>query len=166
VQVELRDTGDLKRLGKALRQAGDGKALRKELTGGMRGVLRPLVPRVRAAYLAGPSKGARRRRPGPGLRSLLAGSVRVEVRLTGKQAGARIRADGRRLPSGMKALPRYWEGTNRRGWRHPVFGNREVWTAQPPHPAFNAAVRPAEAAARREVDRIVREVARKLEQAV
>jgi hypothetical protein len=166
LQLQLVDSGDLKRLAKALRAQSDGKQLRRELTQGLRGVLRPLVPQVRAAYRAGPSRGGRRRRPGPGLRALLASSVRTEVRLVGRVAGARIRADGRRMPTGMKALPRYWEGANRRPWRHPVHGNRAVWVAQPSHPAFYQAVRPAEAAARREVERIARQVAAKLERSL
>ena len=166
MRAELRDTGDLKAVVRALRGLADGKELRKELTQGMRGVLRPLVPRVKAAYLAGPSKGRRRRRQGPDLRTLLARSVRLEVRTAGKLAGARIRVDGRRMPPGMGALPRHWEGPAEGGrWRHPVFGNREVWVGQESHPTFYRTIRPDEAQARREIEQVVDRIFAKIERA-
>jgi hypothetical protein len=163
VQFELADSGDLKRLAKALRRLADGKALRKELTGELREVLRPIVPQVKAAYLAGPSMRGKARRKGGSLRSQLARTVRIEVRTTGKLAGARIRADGRRMPSGMRALPKAYEGVTR--WRRPVFGNREVWVAQQSHPTFYPAVRPSEAQARQAIDQVVAGVFRKIERA-
>src|SRR5207342_1703756 len=114
MQVILRDSGDLKRLARDLRDVADGRELRKELTGRLRDILRPLLPVVRAAYRSGPSGGRRKSPKGrgklPDLRVLLAKSVRVEVRTVGKLAGARIRADGRRMPDRMKSLPSYWEG--------------------------------------------------------
>jgi hypothetical protein len=163
VQVTIRDTGDLKRLARALGTTAEGKQTRRELSQGFRDVLRPYVPRLRAAYRAGPSRGGRRFRGVP-LRTLLARSVRVEVRLTGRQAGARIRADGRRMPNGMRALPAYWEGERPR-WRHPVFGNRDVWVIQQPHPAFYRTLRPSERAARREIDQALARITRRLERA-
>ena len=163
MQITLHDTGDLKRLNRALGQVAGGQQLRRELSGGLRDVLRPYVPRLRAAYRAGPSTRGSSRRRGGSLRGLLARSVRVEVRLSGRTAGARIRADGRRMPDGMRAIPRYWEGGGR--WRHPVFGDREVWVTQPGHPTFYATVRPAEFQARREVALVVRRIIRRLERA-
>jgi hypothetical protein len=158
MQARLLDTGDFKTLNKQFRRVADGKELRKELASGLRGVLRPYVPRVRAAYLASPSKGhafsSRARRAQPPLRALLAKATRVEVRLTGRQAGARLRVDGRRMPTGMRSLPAYWEGTKPR-WRHPVFGDRDTWVDQRARPTFEKVVRPSEAEARREVERVV-----------
>jgi hypothetical protein len=165
VQVEFRDTGDLKRLNKALRQHADGKQIRSEASKAMKGVLQPLVPRVQAAYRGAPSRGRQRRRGGPGLRSLLAKATRTEVRFSGRQAGARIRVDGRRMPDQMKALPRYWEGEKPR-WRHPLFGDRDRWYDQPARPVFRRTVEPSEAAARAEINRILDQVKRKLERAV
>jgi len=187
MQVTIRDAGDLKRITKQLRQVADGKELRKELTRGIRDALRPLVPQVRAAYLAGPSKGTRKtpsRRRQPNLRTLLAKAVRVEVRTSGRMAGARIRTDGRKMPSGMKALPRYWEGPEHFGWRgrwrHPVFpdagprhrftdrtrafATEASWVQQESHPTFYRTVEPHEAQVRRAVDEVFERVRRKLEQ--
>jgi len=185
-RVTIRDAGDLKAIIKQLREQADGKELRKELTGGMRDALRPLVPTVRAAYLAGPSKGrpkTRSRAKLPGLRVLLAKSVRVEVRTTGKLAGARIRADGRRMPDQMKALPRYWEGPTVFGWagrwRHPVFPNagsrhrftdrtrtgvtEADWVQQPSHPTFYRVLEPYQPQADRKLQQVLEGVRRKLE---
>lgn len=172
MQVTIRDAGDLKRINKQLRQVADGKQLRKELTGGMHKAVRPVVPQVKAAYLASPSKGhatsSRARRAQPSLRSLLAKATRAEVRLTGRQAGVRVRVDGRKMPPGMKALPRYWEGS-KRPWRHPVFGFRgglaviNRWVTQPARPTFDRVVEPYAVPVRAEVDRVFERVKRKLE---
>jgi hypothetical protein len=165
MQVVLRDTGDLKRLSRALGKTAEGRQLRRELTRGFRDVLRPYVPRERAAYLAAPSQERRPARwRGVPLRVLLAKSVRIEVRTTGRLAGARIRADGRRMPDGFKALPAYWEGTKPR-WRHPVFGDRDTWVDQRPHPLFYRTLRPTEHAARQQVGVILAHLAARLERA-
>jgi hypothetical protein len=168
LQVTLKDTGDLKAAAKALKQHADGKELMKELRGELRAVARPLVPKVRAAWLSAPSKGhgtsTRKRRGQPDLRKLFAQATRIEVRTTGKSAGVRIRTDGRKMPDGMKALPGYAEGIRRRPWRHPVHGDRETWVVQEPFPRFFAAVQPDEAAARRAatdaVDKVLNKIAR------
>jgi hypothetical protein len=185
-RVTIRDAGDLKRVTKQLREQADGKQLRKEMTGAMREVLRPLVPMVRAAYLAGPSKGrpkTRSRAQLPSLRTLLARSVRVEVKTTGRMAGARIRTDGRRMPSGMRALPRYWEGPTVFGWagrwRAPVFpdaGSRHrftdrtrtavteaPWVQHESHPTFYRVLEPHLPEAGRAIDQVLERTRRKLE---
>ena len=166
VQMTVRETGDLKRLTRALRQVEGGKQLRRELSTGLRDILRPYVPELRAAYRAAPGRSSTRHRAGT-LRGLLAKSVRVEVRLTGKLAGARIRADGRRMPDGLRAIPRYWEGPSVHGWsgrwRHPVFGDRDVWVQQDSHPTFYPALRPTEHQARHKVDQVTNRIIHKLE---
>lgn len=172
--VTILDSKDLRDLNRAFKNVADGKALRKELTSGLRDVLKPIVPEVRAAYLAAPSMGhesmARGSRSRADLRRLLAKATRVEVKLAGRQAGARIRVDGRRMPDRMKALPQYWEGEepgrSKARWRHPVFGDRDVWVQQKPHPRFYAIVRPHAERAAREVERIANQVVAKLERSV
>jgi hypothetical protein len=159
---QIRPTNDLREVAKELRTVADGKQLRKELTGGIRGVLRPLVPVVRAAYRGLPSGDRRKAGQRADLRVLLAKSVRVEVRTGGKLAGARIRADGRRMPDGMKALPAYVEGERPR-WRHPLFGNRERWYDQRPSPVFYRTLEPHADNAGRAIDQVLNEVKRKLE---
>jgi hypothetical protein len=170
--VRIIDSGDLRRVNKQLRQQANGKELLKELRTGLRDVLNPIKVEVQIAYRSAPSKGhassSRARRSQPNLRTLLAKATRVEIRATGRQAGARLRVDGRKMPSGMKALPRYYEGT-KRPWRHPVFGFRgglsviNRWVSQQPNPTFDRTVEPHEDEARRKVEQVVDGVRRKLE---
>jgi hypothetical protein len=166
VRVELVDTCDLKAVAKALGKHADGKELAKELRTGMREVLRPFVPKVRAAYRAAPSRGVSRRRQGPGLRSLLARSTGLQVRTTGKLAGVRLRVDGRKMPAGMGSLPAMWEGRPQgRPWRHPVFGDRETWVSQESRPTFYPTVQPSEAEAIRQINQVVGRIFDKIERA-
>jgi hypothetical protein len=152
LRIELVDSGDLKAVGKALKQQADGKELRKQLAKELRSEIRPMVQAVKAAWLAAPSRGhatsSRSRRSEPNLRTLLAKATAGQVRFTGKEAGVRVRTDGRKLPDGMKALGGYAEGIRRRGWRHPVFGDTETWVQQRAFPRFYRTVQPDESRAR------------------
>jgi hypothetical protein len=161
MQVRLIDAGDLKRLNRQFRDLEDGKELRKELTGGFRGVLNPIRDQVKAAYRSAPS-GGRRGRAGPSLRSLLAKATRVEVRTTGRLAGARIRVDGRKMPNQMKSIPAYWEGYKPR-WRWPIYGNRQNWAQGRARPTFDRTVEPHTDDARRAAERVLDGVRHKLE---
>jgi hypothetical protein len=169
MQVMLVDAGDLKAAAKALRQFSDGKELGRQLSRNLRVVAQPLVPKVKAAWLSAPSKGhassSRARRGQPNLRALLAKATRVEVRRSGRQAGVRVRTDGRKMPSGMRSLPGYAEGVRRRPWRHPVFGNPELWVRQEPFPRFYDAVQPDETQARQAVERAVADIFDKIARA-
>ncbi|MCQ9178757.1 hypothetical protein KMT30_06870, partial [Streptomyces sp. IBSBF 2953] len=118
-------------------------------------VAQPYVPLVRNSIKSIPSK---RPYSADGLRGRMSKATRVEVRTVGRDAGVAIRVDGRKMPSKMKALPKGMEGTRR--WRHPVFGNREVWVTQPPHPYFFRVVRPAGTAGRRAASRVVDSITR------
>lgn len=154
MQVTIVDRGDLRAVSRALKQHADGKELAKQLRKNLREAARPLVPKVRAAWLSAPSQN----QPNVGgvdLRALLAKATRLEVRTTGKEAGVRVRTDGRKMPSGMRSLPGYAEGIRRRQWRHPVYGRRSTWTTQRPFPRFYAAVRPDEQRARRACEEAV-----------
>lgn len=154
MQVKLGDSGDLRAVVKALKQVEDGKEIRKQLSRELREVARPLVPKVQQAWRSAPSmQGAGRGQPD--LRVLLAKATRSQVRLSGKETGVVIRTDGRKMPTGMKALPGYAEGIRRRPWRHPVYGNRNAWVTQRPFPRFYEAVQPNEAAARQACEQAV-----------
>lgn len=160
MRIDVRDAGDLKRLNRQLGEVAGGRELRKELRTGLRDVLRPVAAEVKAAYRA--RAGRRRRGQRRALHRLLAGVVRVEVRTSGRLAGARIRVDGRKMPDQMKSLPAYVEGYKPR-WRHPVFGDRDVWVAQAADPLFDRTVEPHEPAATRAVDKVLADVRDKLE---
>jgi hypothetical protein len=149
MRVSVRDSDDLRTLSKQFRQVADGKALRKDLTGGIRDALKPVLAQVKSAYGSGH------------LRSHLRRTSRIEVRTTGKMAGARLRVDGRKMPDQMKSLPAMWEGLVR--WRHPVFGDRETWVQQDSHPTFYRIVGPQEDRIGQAIDRVLEDVRDKLE---
>jgi hypothetical protein len=168
MQLVLVDAGDLKAISRKLRHHADGKRLRKELVAELKDAGRPLVPKVQAAWRTAPKFEGRRtrgRRDQPDLRELLAKATWVQARLTGKEAGVRIRSDGRRMPNQMKSLPGYAEGVRRRPWRHPVHGDRDTWVTQQPFPRFYEAVQPDEAAARRNVNQAIDKVFDEIERA-
>ena len=168
IEIRIIDKGDLKALVKVFRLQADGKQLRLELTRGMRDALRPVLAQVKAAYRAAPSMGhessSRSHRDRPDLRGLLAKAARLEVKTSGKRAGARIVVDGRRMPDRMRKLPQYVE--NARGsehWRHPVFGDREHWVEQfEPRPTFYRVVIPHRPALERQMTEIAIGVADKI----
>jgi hypothetical protein len=128
LRVELRDTGDLKRLIRDLRQLD--REVAKQLTKELRGAVAPITSDVRSMYRGLPSRG-RRGRKDPPLRQLLASATRGQVRTARKDTGIRVRVDGRRMPPGMRSLPAMVEGPPEgKPWRHPVYGNRNVWVPQ------------------------------------
>ncbi|MCM1972332.1 hypothetical protein [Streptomyces sp. G1] len=156
IDVEVRGGEELARISRALRQMDNPevvKRFRKEL----REAAKPLVPEVRASIQAIPS------RTGKGvLRAEMSKATRIEVRTGGRDANVSIRVDGRKMPSQKRSLQAYMEGT-KRPWRHPVFGNREVWVKQDPKPYFYRVVAPAagprsRAAVNRVLDSISRDI--------
>ncbi len=169
-QVEIR-SNDLKQLGKDFRQASNGKELRQAFNWQVGAVLRPIVGQVRAAYRAAPSGGhgsaSKARQGQPDLRGLLAKATGMQVRTSGRQAGVRIAVRGKKMPSGMRSLPRYWEGeatTAGRGrWRHPVFKDRTIWVQQPSRRTFEPVVAPHLPQVTAAVNKARDEVAAKLE---
>lgn len=154
---EVRGGADLARIVKELRSvsAGYGAEIRRRMLREIRAEAKPLVPQVRRAILSIPTKGE----GSTGLRRRMAKAVTLAVRLSGRDAGVTIRVDGRKMPAGQKNLPAYMEGS-KRPWRHPVFGNRDTWVAQPSHPYFFKIVRPFGARARRGVLRALDSISR------
>ena len=73
----------------------------------------------------------RRRLQARSLRAQVAAGVRLVNRKTGDGAGVLIRTSASKLPADQKALPR---AMNRGKWRHPFFGNRELWVEQTVRP--------------------------------
>lgn len=153
MDVDIRSS-DLEQLAKRLRKLEDGKVLRREMTAGLREATKPLVPQVRAAVRAVPSKSD------GDLRDRIARAVQVKVTLAGFRTGVRIRVDTARL--GAKApVAALLEG--RRRWRHPVFGNRDAWVTQQPHPYLRPTVEPRAGEVRRKLQRVADDIARRIE---
>jgi hypothetical protein len=64
----------------------------------------------------------------PALRTSIARKIRPEVKLGGRWSGARVKAFKTKNIRGFANAPKR---TNRAsGWRHPVYGNRDVWVQQ------------------------------------
>ena len=152
--IELRRSRDLQRISRELRGM-DSPELKKRFRKELRAAAAPLVPKVRSSIRSIPSN---RGYSPDGLRGALAKAVKLEVKTAGRQAGVAIRVDGRKMPSHMKSLPSMVEGKKR--WRHPVFGNREVWVTQEAHPYFYSALRVAGPASRRAVIRVLDGISR------
>lgn len=154
---EMRTGKDLKRIATELRKM-DNKQLKKQFSKELRAAAKPMVPAVRQSIRNIPSS---RGYSADGLRGRMSKAVKLEVKLTGKQAGVRIRVDGRKMPTHEKALQAYMEGL-KKPWRHPVFGNREVWVKQDPNPYFYKVVRPMGLRTRANVNRAMTRVAKQI----
>lgn len=141
-----------------LRREADGKELRKELMKTTKAALQPAVSELRGAILAMPSSGDPRK--GPPLRQTIAARVRVEVRLSGKTPGARIKVRKTQSLRGFANAPMR---TNRRaGWRHPVFGGAG-WASQTGKPGwFDDTLKPNHEKYRRAVLAAVEEMSRRV----
>ncbi|KAB8162920.1 hypothetical protein FH609_004115 [Streptomyces sp. 3MP-14] len=108
-----------------IRAEEDGKELRRELAANLRNELKPAAALAKSGIMAMSSAG-----PGtsPALRSSIAKKIRPEVKLGGRWSGARVKAFKTPGARGFRNAPKR---TNRaKGWRHPLFGNRDVWIQQ------------------------------------
>ena len=84
-----------------------------------------------------------------GLRLGIAAGIKVKL-MTGKTAGVRIVSGYSQLPENKRAMPRTM---NKPTFRHPVFGNTDVYVEQTGRPFFGSVIykhRPAFEAAARE----------------
>lgn len=146
--LDVRITGAdrLAAVAKQLRQTAD-KDLRKEMYRGLRRAARPLIADAR--------ENARRTLPKQGgLNERVARSrFKVSVRGSGRNPGVRISATG--VDARVDTQGRD---------RHPVFGNRRVWVQQKVRPHwFEIPMRAGAPKVRRELDRVVVDIAKKLE---
>lgn len=115
---------DLRDLVRDIGKHGDKKAVRKELTKGLREAVKPMVPKARARVKSQPGGAA-----STGLRKDMARAVQVKVDLgmRSDRIGVRIRLDGKKLRGRPPGLVAMYEGV--KPWRHPVFGTG-TWVAQ------------------------------------
>lgn len=157
---------EYRQLAKDLRKAGKSdlrKALRKKITEAGR----PVVDDVKAAVRDLPvtSRGGGRKarttynvgratterakssaaRRAAGLRATVASATKLQV--TAK--GVRIVIQSSKLPPDQRTLPRHLD--SEKGWRHPVFGDRDVWVHQKGRPYFAVTIKRRAPAFRRAV---------------
>lgn len=72
--------------------------------------------------------------------SRIPSAIRTTVSFSSKSGGVTIRVDTRRAPH-ARPLERGNHGGRADSFRHPVFGNRDVWVTQPTRPFFFPAVK-------------------------
>jgi hypothetical protein len=124
--VELTvDQEALQALARALASESDGKKLRRDLAKQLREALEPMRGDAKSNLMAISSAGLS---SGGSLRQAVANQMKAESRLSGRSAGARLRVR-------RKGMPRGFDGAGKalnqpKGWRHPVYGNRQVWVNQ------------------------------------
>ena len=123
---------------------------------------RPFAPLVRAAILNIPVKGLVPYKQPPGLRLRIAKTVTPFATITPGLVVIGLKIQPNKMPSGQYSLPLGMQGAKR--WRHPVFGNREVWVAQgnAPHPYFYEVMTPLGPASRRAIERALENLSRQI----
>ena len=165
LQIRVQGGDDLRRLTRQLRGLEDGKKVRAEMRRALKAVADDrMVPAVRAAALAIPSKRESARRGRRSLRRSIARATQTRVRMAGPRAGVLVWVNPKRMPPGQQNLPAYMEGLRPfQRWRKPLFGDTEHWYTQRPHPYFYRAVRPHEDDTARRMTRIIDGVADKIE---
>lgn len=75
-----------------------------------------------------------------GLRQAIAAGIRVDIKTgtsASSESGVFIRAHSSQLGSDAILVRRY---NAKNGWRHPVFGNRNVWAPETGRPYFGAVI--------------------------
>ena len=130
VEAEF-DQTSVRLLVHALKAEANGKDLRRDVLRGMRAAAQPAAVAVKAAIMSMPSKGVHTGDGGSrSLRASIAAGIKVHVKLSGKakHIGVTIAAHSRGMPRKFRRAPKYLN--RKRPWRHPVFGNRDVWVSQ------------------------------------
>lgn len=148
---------EFRRLGVKFKTAANGKELRRNLTRRLQAeVGKPAVRAVQLAVRGIRVKGVkghgsarrelshrlnrpRSRLQGFGLRQAVARTVKSRIKYSGKTVGIRIFSDPRSMPGRQRNLPRHLD--NPRGWRHPVWGNRDRWVRQVGQPYWDKTLR-------------------------
>lgn len=121
MNIELVPGAEINRVANALRQID--RKLPAKLRKDLKDAVKPAVLKAKANAKAIPVETRDARR----LRSKIARGVGVQA-ATGKRV--RIRVVTKMPTPDMAMIPRGFQSP--RGWRHPVFGNRENWVRQLP----------------------------------
>lgn len=149
---------DLADVALALKYEEDGLRLRRQLAKDLRQAVEPAVASAKAQIMSMGSAGLPHE--GEPLRAAIARQVKAQTTLTAKSAGVRVRVSTRGMPRGFRHAPRR---TNRDNWRHPLFGNRDVWVTQRGKPGwFDDPLNARRAEYRARVERAVADMATRI----
>lgn len=73
------------------------------------------------------------------LREGIAAASGASVSVNDKKTSLGFRVRASAMPPSQRKLPRRWN--SEKGWRHPVYGNRDTWVSQRGHPYFHTVIR-------------------------
>lgn len=141
VFIAIDGTQRLKKLSRELKAAGRGD-LRREMRKEIREAGKPVVEDVRRAVMAVDVTSSRGGTAPPDTSTGLRARVARATGLSITANGIRIRVSGRRM-GGDARLAKYLDASlgSYARWRHPVFGNRDVWVEQRGEPYFFNTIR-------------------------
>lgn len=173
VKLSVSGQAQLKALAGRLKEAGE-TGLRKETSKGLKKIAKPAVQKVQGAVRTldvkgtrGGGKKARRlhKTKAKGkmrwrLRETIAKATVAEIKMGGTPR-VTIRTRSRHLPPDQRKLPKYLD--SEKGWRHPVWGNKDVWVDQHGGPWFSETLKKEIPAVRREMIAALDRVADKIE---
>jgi hypothetical protein len=163
VPVEMSfDEKRLVRLARAMRSEEDGKALRRDMVREFRGALNPTRNKARAAIKSMPSNGARR--GGMKLRGRVAAKVMVQIKPSGKFAGATLKA--KKTPN-VRKFRNAPKRLNQKSFSHPSIGNPRQRVRQVGKPGwFDKTVQADRAQHRRAARKVLNSASRRLQRKV
>ncbi|MEV3980804.1 hypothetical protein [Nonomuraea sp. NPDC049758] len=113
------------------------------------------------SFVEAEQKAKDRAKKNTGLRDTVARSLRLTVKTGSKSARVRIEVDSAKIPEGMRTLPRHLD--SEKGWRHPLFGDREHWYSQRGRPWFASTIRRHLPALREHILKAMDDIAAKIE---
>lgn len=109
--------------------------------------------------------GAKRPRPPQEHRvHALRENVAASTSAQSRPRGVEILVNSADMPESQRTLPGHLE--SEKGWRHPVFGNRDRWAAERGGPWFYPSIRRHESRIRNRLDKAMDEAAARLAQRV
>jgi hypothetical protein len=143
----------------------DGRQVKAIFKRRLEDAARPYPARVRASVLAIPTKPEGKH---TGLRARIAQCVSLSSGTDATSAYVSVWVNPFRMEPDYKTLPLYMEGVkesrtrNYSRWRHPVYGNRENWASQAPHPYFYQAATPLGRAAGPAIGQALDDISRQI----
>jgi hypothetical protein len=161
--VSAQGATELRELAAKVKAAGRGD-LRKKLRKNIRDAGKPVIADLRGAAMGVRMTSTRGGTARPDRSSGLRARTARAVGLSQTRNGIRIRVSAARFGPYGTSMPRYLDASlpKCRTFRHPVFGNREVWTEQSGSPWFFVTINKHRARFRRAVFEAMDELAKEL----
>lgn len=130
------DDKDIRRamnaLGRTLNADKVGKQIKRETSKRLRGIMRPMVEKRKAAALRLPSKG----HLGLSMRSAIAKQIKAKTRWSGESGGVSVTQRARGMPRGFNMAGRMFNRSE--GWNPKTLGGEQVHQQVRPVEWFDA----------------------------